>query len=194
MKLAICVPTYDRWEAEFGASLALTMVDLAVSGKLESIRLIRSDGSIASDGRNDLIRDALDKLATHILWCDTDMQFRPEVVWSLISRDLVFVAADYLTRLPPNKSIAKDMDGNPVKVGEGIVEVLQCGLGLTLMRTEMIGKMTYPWSGFMTHDTGTLDDSVWLCRNARNAGYKLFVDQHASRGTGHVGKHIYRIG
>ncbi len=58
------------------------------------------------------------------------------------------------------------------------------------MRTSILTDMTYPWSGFFTHADGTLDDSVWFCRNARKAGVKLFVDRDATKGVGHVAKHV----
>lgn len=195
MKLCICVPTYDRWEADFGHSLAVTMANLAGSSPIvKAIHLVRSEGSIASDGRNDLIKDALRREATHILWCDTDMKFRPENVVGLIERELDFVACDYRKRIAPHDTIARDLDGKLVDhTQSGLVEVAQCGLGLTLMSTAMIAKMTYPWSGFFTHADGTLDDSVWLCRNARAAGFKLFVDRDATRGVGHVGKQVLEL-
>lgn len=191
MKLAIGIPTYDRWEADFGASLALAMVRLV--GRVESMHLTRSDGSIASDARNDIIKEVLETEATHILWCDTDHKFKPGAVLSLISRNLDFVAADYVTRLPPHRSVARDLGGDPLSPGEGLIEVQQCGLGLALMRTAMFHKMTYPWSGFFTHEDGTLDDSVWVCRNARKVGYKLFIDRDATRLVGHVGKKVFTI-
>lgn len=191
MKLSVCIPTYDRWEAEFGYSLAVTMANLAGSHeKVRGIRIIKSEGSIASDGRNGLIKDALANGSTHILWCDTDMSFGPKNVSSLIDRDLDFVACDYKRRIAPHTSIAMDLNGDPVQPGEGLVEVLQVGLGLTLIKTSIIEKMTYPWSGFFTHENGTLDDSVWFCRNARKAGFKIFVDRDATKGVGHVGKMV----
>lgn len=193
MKLSICVPTYDRWEADFGHSLALTMADLARGDICEAVRLCRSEGSIACDGRNDLIRDSIDHGATHILWCDTDMKFKPANVRQLIARDLDFVACDYRRRIAPHTTIAVDLNGDPVQPGEGLVEIQQCGLGLTLMRVSMFEKMTFPWSGFRTGENGTLDDSVWLCRNARHAGFKLFVDRAATKGVGHVGKMVLEI-
>lgn len=192
MKLTICIPTYDRWEADFGASLAVTAANLAgASPVVKSLRVAKSEGSIASDGRNDLMKDAIASGSTHILWLDTDMKFGPGNVNKLIERDLDFVACDYKRRIAPNTTIAVDLQGDPVQPGEGLVEVMQCGLGLTLMRTSIIEKMTYPWSGFFTHADGTLDDSVWLCRNARKAGVKLFIDRDATNGVGHIGKQVF---
>lgn len=192
MKLAICIPTYDRWEAEFGQSLAVLAANLAGSSPVvKAIYIVRSEGSIASDGRNDLIKNAIDNGSTHILWCDTDMKFKPANIITMIGRDLDFVACDYKKRIAPHTTIALDLNGDPVQPGTGLVEVLQCGLGLTLMRTSMIEKMTFPWSGFFTHPEGTLDDSVWLCRNARRAGFKLFVDRDATKGVGHIGKQVF---
>jgi hypothetical protein len=195
MKLCICIPTYDRWEADFGYSLAVTAANLVGSRTdLQSLRIVKSEGSIASDGRNDLIKDALDSGATHILWLDTDMSFSPKNVVGLIERDMDFVACDYKKRIAPNDTIALDLEGKPLDwSGHGLKEVLQCGLGLTLMKTSILEKMTYPWSGFFTHENGTLDDSVWLCRNARKAGAKLFVDMDATRGVGHIGKQVHEV-
>lgn len=191
MKLCICIPTYDRWEADFGLSLATTAANLVgTSQSLKALRIVKSEGSIASDGRNDLAKNAIEHGATHILWLDTDMRFDPSNVKTMIDRDVDFVACDYKKRIAPHDTIAVDLDDKLVEPGTGLVEVKQVGLGLTLMRTSILEKMTYPWSGFFTHENGTLDDSVWLCRNARKAGIKLFVDRDATKGVGHVGKQV----
>jgi len=195
LKLCIAIPTYDRWEADFGQSLAVTAANLVgTRADLQSLRIVKSEGSIASDGRNDLIKDALASGATHILWLDTDMVFKPKNIIGLIERDLDFVACDYRKRIAPNDTIAVGLDGKTIDwSGNGLAEVQQCGLGLTLMRTSILENMTYPWSGFYTHADGTLDDSVWFCRNARKADVKLFVDLDASRGVGHVGKQVHEV-
>lgn len=196
MRLYIAIPTYDNWEADTGSSVAGTQAALAVHPKVQQVIHKRCQGSIACDARNDLYKDAMKLGFTHVLNVDSDMVFPPEAVISMIERDLDFVAADYRRRNPPHTTIAVQPDGTPVEHGPGktgLVEIRSCGLGLSLFRLNMLDRMDYPWSGMQTHANGTLDDSIWFCANAGNAGFKLFCDRDATKSVGHITKQILTI-
>ena len=113
MKLVIAVPTYDTWDSDFGHSLALTMADLAAREVLSKMRLTRCQSTIIPAGRHDLACDAIEQGATHILWADSDMKFKPHNVHRLLSRadKAPIVGVDYWMRQPPYGKTAKWFNG-----------------------------------------------------------------------------------
>lgn len=195
MRLFIGVPTYDTWAAEFGHSLALAMVDIALNGDVERLRLTRSESTILPAGRTDLVEDAIKEEATHILWCDCDMTFKPAAVRSLLKHaDLDIVAADYLKRRPPNLPVAQGMDGERIPAGDGLIEAHHVGLGLALTRVDIFQLLPKPWFALPWNEerNGFVGEDVWFCRHAREHGSQIYVDRDASREVGHIGKTTFR--
>lgn len=195
MNLYIGIPTYDAWTPDFGLSLAVTMADLASHDGPTQMTAIRSDSSILPAGRTDLARDAMSKGATHILWCDTDMKFKPRNVRELLRHadDLDIVAATYRKRRPPHDYVAHDLGGQAVTPGNGLIEATHIGMGLAVMAIEVFEGLDMPWFGF-PWDAEAKDyvgEDVVFCRKAREDGFRVWVDREASKGVGHVGKAIY---
>lgn len=199
MRLLIAVPSYEKWEPEFGHSLALIMADLARNADgIESVRLSRCDATIIAAGRVDLVADAHNNNATHILWCDTDMRFRPHHVRTLLRSDVDVVGTTYPKRLPPHEMTAVDLDGKPIlpQVDGGLVEAIHIGFGLAVTKTDVFDRLPEPWFAFPWIESRKIfmGEDVWFCRHARAHGISIHVDQHASAGIGHVGKQIFEAG
>lgn len=195
MRLLIGIPAYGDWSPEMGASLALTMAKLASDpGQIESVRLTRSESTIISEGRADLVKDALSSNATHLLWIDADMKFQPSNVSRLLSHDLDIVAATYRKRRPPHDMTAKDTNGEEIKAGAGdVIEAARIGLGLAVTRVSVFERLAEPWfaTPWIEASETSLGEDVFFCSKARAHGLNVFVDPDASIGVGHVGKAIY---
>ena len=193
MKLLIAVPTYDTWEADFGASLALTMADLSRGEGIEALRLAKCEATIIAEGRTDLVRDALEHGASHILWCDADMKFRPSHVRTLMEHDVDIVGTTYRKRRPPHVWTAQDMNGDRIEPGEGpLVEAKHIGFGLALIKVSVFETVPEPWFAFpwIEEFKRFMGEDIWFCNHARAHGFKTYVDPKASIGIGHVGKQI----
>lgn len=195
MRLVIGVPSYDGWASEFGQALALTMADLAANpGDMTSMRLVRSESTIISEGRTDLVKDAQQNEATHLLWCDADMVFRPSNVRALMAHDVDIVGCTYKKRRPPHDMTAQDMDGKRIDAGAGdLIEAAHCGFGLVLTRMSVFETLPEPWFAFpWIEEVGRfLGEDVFFCRKARAHDIKIHIDPAASIGVGHVGKAVY---
>lgn len=196
MRLLIAVPSYEKWEPEFGHSLALVMADLARDADgIDSVRLSRCDSTIIAAGRADLVKDALGNDATHILWCDTDMRFRPTHVRALLKHDLDVVGVTYPKRRPPYDMTAQDLDGARImpSTKRGPVEAVHIGFGLAVTKTSVFDRVPEPWFAFpwIEERKVFMGEDVWFCRHARAHGVTIWADPDASRGVGHVGSKVY---
>lgn len=196
MRLFIAIPSYGDWTAEFGHSLALLMADLARSDDIASVRLSRCESTIIAEGRTDLVKDALGHDATHVLWADTDMRFRPANVRTMLARDLDIVACTYPKRRPPHVMTAQSIDGERILPGEGLTAASHVGMGLALTKASVFTTLSEPWfaTPWLETDGMFLGEDVFMCAKARAHGFTVWVDREASQGIGHVGKHLFEAG
>ena len=190
MKLAILVPTYEKWEPEFGYSLALLMAHLARSD-IQGVKLVRCDATNISESRNVLARDAIESEFSHMLWLDTDMKFTATDIQSLIDRDVDFVGVNYLKRNPPHVPLALDLSDKRITEGSGLVRVSQVGFGVVLLKTSIFKKIPEPWFNFLWREgqDDQIGEDTWFCRTAVEKGVELYVDLDVH--VGHIGKTIF---
>jgi hypothetical protein len=193
MRLVIAVPSYGDWCAEFGHSLALLMAALASDERITSLRLSRCESTIIADGRNDIVRDALEHDATHLLWLDSDMRFRSDAIDLLMSRDLDIVACTYPKRRPPYVMTAQAMDGSRIVPGDGVVEASHIGMGVALVKAPVFAAMNEPWfaTPWVEADQRFVGEDVFWCHKARAHGFKVWVDCEASADIGHCGRYTF---
>lgn len=176
-----------------GHALALTMADLARDESLASVRLIHSQATIISEGRTDLVKDALEHGATELLWVDTDTRFRPHNVRTLLGRGLDIVACTYPKRRPPHVMTAQALDGARITPGQGLVEASHIGLGLALIRASVFTAIGEPYfaTPWLEADKRFIGEDVFFSAKARAHGFTVWVDREASIGVGHVGKQTF---
>ena len=195
MDLVIAVPTYEKWEPDFGHSLALVMADLARnSEQVTSVRLSRCEATNIAGGRCELAKDAVEHNSSHILWCDSDMRFRPVNVQQLLKADKDIVGVTYRKRRPPHIWVAQDLEGACVEPGDGpLVEGQYVGFGLCLTKTDVFRNLPMPWFAFpWLEDLGDfMGEDIFFCNHARAHGMTTWVDPKASIDVGHVGKEIF---
>src|SRR3990167_8759803 len=106
MTVAISIPSYDRWTAEFGQSLANLL--LYVSPETEQRVAIIVHAVMSTylpQARQMLVRQALAAQAQKILWLDTDMEFPKDKLYQLLARDKDIVGANYRCRRPPHRFV-----------------------------------------------------------------------------------------
>lgn len=190
MRLFIAIPTHGAWAPDFGHSLAVTVADLAATRAVESMRITRCEATILPQGRNDLVCEALREEATHILWVDTDMRFRPLNVRPLIGANEDIVAADYVRKAPPFTQVSKVVSGSN---GSGLMEAEHCGMGLMLTSIEVFKKIPQPWFMLQWREETAdyVGEDVFFCRKARECGFSIYISRAASEGVGHVGKFVF---
>ena len=183
-KVAICIPT-----GEF-ARRADFYDYLAQLEKPAGTIMTAAHGQSPARNRNIMIRSALENNATHCLFLDDDMAFKPNLLNQLLAHDKDIVSGLYLMRNFPHNPVMFDKaytDGrcrfsflSPGK--QGLVEVVNIGLGACLIKTDVFRNMPEPWITLGEAEKDHWCDDISFFNRARRAGYKMYVDLEAQSG------------
>ncbi len=201
-RLAIGGPTRDTVPASFAVDLAQLFAYTREKGPWKTVTVGFLAATYIHCGRQFWIESALKQGATHALWLDTDMSFPPETAVLLAMHETPIVACNYVTRDGSGQFTAIREDADELITGRvetrddstGLEAVDAVGMGVMLMRTDILAQIPRPW---FTHGTnaktgGDVGEDIVFCRAARRAGYQVYVDHDLSKQVGHIGTHTYR--
>lgn len=196
MKIAICIPARDTVHSGFALSLANLTARLA-KNNIDHFVLFNL-GSVIANQRNYLVRDALEKGASHLLWLDSDMHFPTNIVEKLLSYNRDIVAGTYSTRIKPQRSVAFTNQYNlneRLSAKQGLHEVFAVGLGCMLVSAEVYRNLPQPWFQYVWNtDTQDLSgEDIHFCKLATDNGYKIYVDADISEKIAHFGTKAFII-
>lgn len=194
MKVFIAVPSMDTLPALFCQSLALlqragdTMVGFEV-------------GSLVYNARNNLARQAIKAEADWVLWLDSDMVFKPDLLQRMLKvcteNDIDFLTALCFRRKPPYTPCLFDRLDKVEKgasytailsVPEGRFQVGGCGFAGVLMSTDVLISVSAKFNGRMFDPMEGFGEDVAFCWRARQCGYEIWCDSDIEMG--HVGQFV----
>lgn len=141
--------------------------------------------------RTSLVKDALERKATHILFVDSDMQFPADTLTKLLAHNKEIVGVDYSRRQIPRSSISVPLD----KISE--TELYKCsgiGTGLLLIKLSVFESIKDdPWFNFGRNSKGetVLGEDYWFSNVARDAGFDIWCDPILSKSVKHLGEYAY---
>lgn len=146
--------------------------------------VVFAHGQSPARGRNLIIRQALELNCSHILFLDDDVAFKPDMLMKLLSHDVDIVTGLYLMRNYPHKPIifsVADADGRcinhyPKDSESGLIEVVACGLGACLIKSEIFRKLEEPWIRLGELELDHWCDDIGFFRRVRMAGFKIHCD------------------
>lgn len=202
VRIAICVPCHGDWKVGFGKSLAemyahTTWVAAQPKSEIDvDLCLIAMGGSILPDVRTRLVAKAAEWGATHILWCDSDMEFPPDALIRLYNHGQHVVGVNYVTKDVEARPIAYVEDDDEIgplytyPESAGLVSVKHTGMGLMLMTIASLDAIDLPY--FLFEPAGAQQiafkgEDVYLCGKLRKAGVPVYVDQDLSKQISHIG-------
>lgn len=197
MKTLIAIPCMDMMHTDFVRSL----IGLRVEGEVE---FCFSQNSLVYDSRNLLAQKAVDRGFDRVLWLDSDMVFRPDLLERL-GADLAdgreLVSALYTTRKQPIRPAAYQRLGTekrggvetpvavPVReIPEGLREVEGVGFGCVLTSARLLKDVAKPYGRPFSPIDGFGEDFSF-CLKARSLGFGLWLDGGVR--VGHVGLRVY---
>ena len=193
IKLLICIPTGGSPRINFCTSLASLMGKVgseglpSIQGSALSIDMNTVSGCIIHRNREELVDNALQYDATHILFLDDDIEFKPEILDLLFSRDKEIVATNYLVKNSSfDRFVSVGFDGKQVPTtheSTGIEPVNYTGMGVCLIDTKVFKSMPKPWflPGWDRTKNHYIGEDVVFSHNARQAGYETYLDHDASK-------------
>jgi len=177
-KVMICVPTSEM------ARRADFYDYLNALEKPEGTMMTSAHGASPARNRNIMIKAALEHGATHCMFIDDDMAFKPDLLSRLLTHDKDIVSGLYLMRNYPHLPVMFDEafdDGkcrfNFLRPGmTGLQEVVNIGLGACLIKTDVFRNMAEPWITLGECEKDHWCDDIAFFNRARKAGYKMYVD------------------
>lgn len=190
-KVFIAVPSMETLPALFCQSLALlqragdTMIGFEV-------------GSLVYNARNNLARQAIMAEADWVLWLDSDMVFKPDLLQRMLKvcteNKIDFLTALCFRRKPPYtpclfdrlEKVEKGASYTAIlSVPDGIFEVGGCGFAGVLLSTDVLLGVAAKFNGRMFDPIDGFGEDVAFCWRARQCGYQIYCD--SSIELGHVG-------
>jgi len=177
MKVIIGVPTGEYARRADFYDYFNTLV------KPEGTLLMLSHGQSPATNRNLVIQAALDNDCTHVFFLDDDMVFGPDVLTRLLDHDKDVVSGLYLMRNYPHYPVLFDEayeNGRCrfmlLKNRTGLVEVVSCGFGAVLIKTEVFKKQEKPWVTLGEIEKDSWCDDVSFFNRVRATGFKIYCD------------------
>ena len=191
MKLAICVPARDLVHAGFALSLAKL-------SKTIDCEILINLGTVIPEQRNQLVKEALEKNATHILWLDSDMHVPESTAIKLLEHNKEIVAATYSTRMPPYQSVAFIDPNNFNKrldEKQGLHKVWAVGMGCMLVNTKVYEYLEQPYHQYVDNKAtqSLMGEDIYFCKSANDAGFDIFVDATLSQNVAHYGTKSFTL-
>jgi hypothetical protein len=197
--VAVLTPSSGKCEFRYAQSLANLVLHFCSTriyedSNVQGIQIVGQQSFSTSCNREMLIDWAITRDFSHVLFIDDDMEFEPDVLNRLADRRLDFVVCDYPRKKIPRSTIAIGLDGEPMKLEEGLEEAAQVGFGMALIKMEVIKNISKPRFPLpfnsATGEYGSED--YWFCKKAREDGCKIFVDHDASKKVGHIGSYTFK--
>lgn len=146
-------------------------------------------GQSPAKSRNILARQALDNGFTHIFFVDDDMVLQPDTLLKLEKHDVDIVTGLYLLRGFPHYPAIFDeaFESGACKFAflqkqEGLIEVVNAGLGCVLISVEVFKRLEEPWVRLGEIEKDGWCDDVGFFNRCRQAGFRLYCDTSATVG------------
>jgi hypothetical protein len=207
LRLMVGIATAGHNKTGFTRSL------VAMQGRLTHTRLLPeverqevhfewAESSSIGRNRHQLVRRAQAVEATHLLFLDEDVGFRPELAETLLRRRQWCVGASYPRRAgPPFDQAGTTLGGRRIWVDEhttGIEPVKVLPQGCTLIEMSIFERVPPPWFVLAylpgtpeREETYSTEDSFFFQRVWDETGLRPFVDHEASRLITHIGDYAY---
>ena len=199
MKLLVAVPTVDYVSAEFMKCLCGLIKKLASDGVDFDYQIIA--GTLVYWARNRLAKRAIDNGFTHVLWLDSDMTFKDDIVDDLLFCGKDMVCGAFVSRKPPYGPCVYTDISDPadmIKVenfGTEPFRVDGCGFATVLTSVELLKAV---WDKFDTCFRPTEDygEDLAFCDRVKKLGREIWCEPtvrpgHIAHVPVYAGEHLF---
>lgn len=188
MKLLIAIPTRDEMHYLFVKSLTDLIRKLDEDGVNYEIAF--QGATLVYIGRDKLAKKAIDEGFSHVLWLDSDMVFKPELLEDLMFCGKPFVTGIAHGRRAPHFSCVfkqvlpkverweyEEYPSTPFKIAA-------CGFACVLIETRILEKV-WTTHGTCFFPTRELGEDVAFCYKAEKLGFEIWAEPTVQ--LGHIG-------
>lgn len=195
IRLAVCVPARDQMHTATSFCLYNLAQSLA-DAKIEN-KLFVSTGTLIVNQRHELVKAAQEWSATHVLFIDSDMEFTPDCVTTLLDRKLPVVAAAYSKRVEPFIATAWHEIGNwnshVTEFDDDVIECQAVATGFMLIDIAVFDQLPLPWFKLGWYNNQYVGEDIEFCRMLMQHNIPLHLDLSVSKQLGHIGSKSYKI-
>jgi len=190
-KIAICMPTREQMHSRCAFSLYNLGKVLSNVGIDHSLFL--SPGTLIANQRHELVKAAREWGATHVMFIDSDIIFKPNHVIELLNFNEPVVGAAYSKRIEPVIPTAWHSIDNwntYVRLKEQtdshiLVEAM--ALGFCLIQIDVFNKLELPWFILGFNNGQYTGEDIEFFRNCKNNNIPVWLDVKVSFEIGHLG-------
>lgn len=199
IKLVIAIPTAGTVKMGFAYSLAGLIGYIsanAIPSRPEATIEVKMDvveSSVIHTNREKLVRRAIDSGMTHLMFLDDDMVFEPHIIDVMLGRRQPVVCTNYLIKTDACDSfVAVGLNDKRVATTEkstGLKPIAYSGFGVSVFEVDVFKNTPQPWflPKFIPEDNGYTTEDNPFYERVRAAGYKVYLDQDASKLISHLG-------
>ena len=157
--------------------------------------IVNKKGSIVHQARCQLVEEAQQNGATHLMFVDSDHTFPRDTFVRLIKHDKDIVGVHQVTKRPPVRSNCEGLDKQRLtKPGVGLEEVSRLGTGIMLVNMRVFKELRKPYFNFRyDKDKGWTGEDYYFCKEAKDRGFKIYVDHELSKECFHIGTATYGV-
>lgn len=208
-KVLIGIPMMDAMLQE----PVMSLINLRDGAKYNNAILLKGSTYIHT-ARNQLVYNAVDAGATHLMFIDSDMQYTAndfnKLMDTAIQKDLDIIGGLYVSRYNPKQNIVKKIvyqdgfrqmvDLNDLPTTTEPFEVDAIGTGFMLINMRVFKELEPPFFFYtepMTFGLKTVrfpnnevGEDVSFCLYAKENGFKVWCDPTLE--IGHVGRKVYK--
>lgn len=160
--------------------------------------IIMSMGCDLIGSRTRLVKMAIEKGGTHMLFLDHDMMLNPtpnmagkmvDPITQLLKHDKDIIGAAYNFRSLPLRPTCFPLSDLSDKTG--LYRCNAIGTGFMLIKLSVFDKIAKPWFNFARNAEAEMvyGEDAWLCKQAIEAGFEVWAD--GSLKVGHLGEFEY---
>lgn len=190
-KILIAIPSGNTLDVDFVKSLLALQPVGSVDIKIE-------EGSLVYVAREKLAMYAIEEEFDYVLWLDSDMTFKPDLLKRLMMNDKPVCAGLYFTRRPPYQpaywhkirmgTVEERETVRMVDVPKDeLVEIDACGFAAVLTKVDVLSDVYNRYSTMFSPFVGYGED-ISFCIRAKNCGYSIWMDSKIP--VGHKGMTI----
>lgn len=204
-KVLLAMPAYDTPSAATAFALARSREALSAAGIKSALHLLQGNCHV-DDARNSIVRDFLeDTDCTHLMFLDADVDWEPEDLVQLCSRDCDVVGGVYPYRRDGSDHMPVRLLPGAEPTADGLLEVEGLPTGFLKIKRGVLEFMAVQAPKYMDkiYETALVfhrpvpgaDRTRWggdidFCNRWRACGGKLYADMELR--LGHTGKIIVR--
>lgn len=152
--------------------------------KLPGTPCMFARGQSPARNRNIIIEKAIELDCTHIFFLDDDVIPPIDAIPRLLAHDKDIVTGLYLMRNYPNNPIIFDQsfDNGKCKTHflqdseTGLIPIVNCGLGLVLIKIEVFKAIEKPWIRLGETEIDHWGDDIGFFNRVRKVGFSLYCD------------------